>query len=204
MSRRTRRNPDANFRALKLMIEAEARRQRESFDSRPGFVYASAEELVLEHGRRWPWRPLSRDLSPGATRWGAERKCFANSLLAACFHPDLRYVEGFAYCGHLPVHHAWNVDPSGVVLDFTWNEDELLPSLGRAYMGVVVALDRAWTALWDDEGAVLDGWKRDWPTLREPWGVNDHPPRPTREQILAWIGNAGEGYVRLAASRLAS
>lgn len=200
MSKRTRRNPDANYRALKLMVEAEARRKA-GFALRPGAVYHSAEEVLLRHGRRWRWHRLSRDLSP-ATRWGLPRACFSNALLAAMFHADLRYVEGFAYAGAFPIHHAWNVDSVGVVQDFTWREDEIRPSLGRAYLGVVVPIERAMTAVWDAERNVFD----DPPTyasLKMPWVVDDHPARPTDERILEFMSEVG-AHSRATLLRLGS
>lgn len=200
MSGRTRRNPDANFRALKLMLEAEAQRMAER--PRASYVYSSAQELVLEHGRRWRWRRLSRDLSP-ATRWGIPRGCFSNSLLAAQFHPDLRYVEGYAYAGQFPIHHAWNVDPDGVVLDFTWQESEFNPARGRAYMGVVVPIEHAWEQLWDFERSVLDC-PPDWPTFRAPWVVDDHPPRPSVERVVEMLGDVSSEFAEMAKARLAS
>lgn len=201
MSGRTRRNPDANFRALRLMVEAEARRKA---SPRPGAVYSSPEELVLEAGRRWTFRPLSRDLSPGVTRWGIPRGCFSNAMLGAMLHRDLRYVEGFAYAGQVPVHHAWNVDPRNVVLDFTWREDQLHPRQGRAYLGVVVSIEAAWEAVWHRERTVLDC-PPNYPELMTPWTVDNHPARPTDEHIVAMLdGAGGPVFARLAKARLAS
>lgn len=188
MSKRTRRNPDANFRALKLMLEAEARRKA-GFGLRPGAAYFSSEQVLLEVGRRWRWRPLARDLSR-ATRWGLERACFSNALLAAMLHPDLRYVEGFAYAGAFPIHHAWNVDPAGVVVDFTWREDQLDPRQGRAYLGVVVPVERAMHAVWDLGAAVFED-PPDYDSLRAPWVVDDHPARLPDERVIEFLYEVG-------------
>lgn len=203
MSARSRRNPDANFRALKLMVQAEERRKASS-SLRPGAVYRSPEELLLELGRRWTWRPLSRDWSP-MSRWGLERACFANSVLGAILHRDLRYVEGFAYAGTIPIHHAWCVDQNDVVVDFTWQERELLPRLGRAYLGVVVPIERAIDCVWGLGASVFDD-PPEYRSIMEPWVVNDHPPLPSDEAITEFITDAGgEGRADLLAKlRLAS
>lgn len=176
-------NPDPEHRTLKLLLRADARRQ-EDHAMRPGAVYRSAEELILDAGRRWPWRPLSRDWSP-LSRWGAPRTCFANSLIACMAHRDLRYVEGFAYAGHSPIHHAWNVDERGVVLDFTWRELALAP-IGRAYHGVVVPIERAFEAVWTHGESVLHD-APEFRSLMEPWPRYDTPPRPDDAAIAAML-----------------
>jgi len=181
VSQRTRRNPDANFRALRLMMEAVARKRAADFPAKSGY-YASIEELVLDLGRRWRWQPLRREFSPHS-RWGAPKACFSNALIAGLLNPDLRYVEGFAYAGLIPIHHAWNVDAKGVVVDFTWPEDELSPRKGRAYMGVVAPLEAAWKAAWEQETTVLDPPRRPWPT-------QDRPVRPEPDRILEMLGVA--------------
>jgi hypothetical protein len=195
VSRATRRNPDANFRALKLMVQAEAARKA-FYGRRAGAVYQSSEELLLEAGRRWSWQPLARDLSP-LTRWGFPAACYANSLLAAILHSDLRYVEGFAYAGAFPIHHAWNVDSRGVVQDFTWREDQLHPREGRAYLGVVVSIERAMHAIWDLSSTVLED-PPHYASLMERWVVDHHPPRPKVEAITELL-DAAMAEIRLEA-----
>lgn len=177
-------NPDPEHRALKLLLAADVHRQADKAQ-RPGAVYRSAEELVLDAGRRWPWRPLSRDWSP-ASRWGAPSLCFANTLIACMVHRDLRYVEGFAYIGQSPIHHAWNVDERGVVHDFTWREMALLPVPGRAYHGVVVPIERAFDAVWTQGETVLID-PPQFHALMESWPRDDHPPRPTDAAIAAML-----------------
>lgn len=169
------------------MLEAEVARKRPS----PGAVYNGPEQLVLEAGRRWRWRRLSRDFSPGVTRWGIPRGCFSNSMIAAIQHPDLRYVEGFAYAGHFPIHHAWNVDADDTVIDFTWREDrELAPRRGRAYHGVVVPIERAWESTWHQSGSVLD-LAPDFPELFVTWPRNDHPDRPSLDRLAELVEDVG-------------
>jgi hypothetical protein len=61
-------------------------------------------------------------------------------------HSDGRYFEGYAYCGVLPVPHAWVVMPDDRVIDFTWEaKDRKLrregiasDSTGAVYLGVQV------------------------------------------------------------------
>jgi hypothetical protein len=46
--------------------------------------------------------------------------CYMNALHAALRYRDLTYVEGYAYDGTIPIHHAWLVRRDGRVLDPTW------------------------------------------------------------------------------------
>lgn len=192
MSGRVRRHPDPSLRELRLLLEADVQRQQDRA-IRPGAVYRSAEELILDAGVRWPWRSLDREWSPGVTKWGLERACFANAIIACLNHRDLRYVEGFAYSGLTAIHHAWNVDERGRVVDFTWKEHPLLRT-GRAYLGVVVPIERAFDATWAQGETVL----RDPPrfaVLMEQWPRDDNPPRPSDERIVEMLQtHAGTRY----------
>lgn len=114
-------------------------------------VFSCPEALVDMHGDLWTWRPLWRWFSAGS-KWGAPRACFANALLACATNDDLRYAEGFAYCGQFAVHHAWAVDTEDLVLDFTWDEGVFLPRRGRAYLGVLCPLPAAFDAVCNDKG----------------------------------------------------
>lgn len=114
-------------------------------------TFSCPQALVDMHGDLWTWEPASRWFSR-ASKWGAPRACFANALLACATQDDLRYVEGFAYCGQFAVHHAWAVDPDDVVVDFTWDESVFLPRRGRAYLGVPCPLPAAFDAVCNDQG----------------------------------------------------
>lgn len=63
--------------------------------------------------------------------------CFQNSYRMLA-HPELEYVEGVAYSGLIPVHHSWNLDLNGNVIDTTWRTRGKYArhSEGREYFGI--------------------------------------------------------------------
>lgn len=159
--------------ALNAMVKAEAAHAHHKLlEGEEGYEdgYAGPEGLIVIHGRMFDWKPLSRRFSM-ATKWGAPRVCFANSAIACATSGDLRYAEGFAYCGQFAVHHAWCVDALDNVIDFTWREDIYPPRNGRAYLGVLCPLRAAFDACWNDmgylESVLLEGGfpDPDW----DPW-----------------------------------
>lgn len=137
--------------ALRSMVNVESAHHFRFRGAVDAEGFASPAGLVNVHGDLWTWRPLRRRFSR-ASKWGAPRACFANALIACATNVDLRYVEGFAYCGQFAVHHAWAVDMDDIVLDFTWREDVFLPRFGRAYTGVPCPIVPAFEATWNDKG----------------------------------------------------
>jgi hypothetical protein len=88
--------------------------------------FATMERFVLKHGVE------GRARKPGR-RKGKLKECFKNSTVAA-FKGGLRYVEGYALKpGLIPVHHAWNLDEEGRVIDLTWRDN-----LAAEYLGIEI------------------------------------------------------------------
>lgn len=156
-----------------------------------GTPYSDPFDFVLRHGHEYRAVPLGRRELTQRFRYGQEKACFANSIMAGVLHDDLRYVEGFAFNGLLPIHHAWNVDRAGRAIDFTWREAKI-PIAVRAYVGVVFPLELAWDALWEGDAAVLDDWQRDWPILRREFEANEWPPLPGPELLARMRAAAAE------------
>ncbi len=108
----------------------------------PNFTtkYCGFEDLILTNGRFFEPTPLPKGLPKGEIK-----DCFRNAFLLAHEH-DLTYVEGYAR-GIIPVHHAWNVDKNGKVVDNTWCGTDSKPSLrrnpvlGEEYFGVALNLE---------------------------------------------------------------
>jgi hypothetical protein len=69
---------------------------------------------LLKAGRFWTPAKKPRDIA-----YGEMKMCFQNSY-RGMMHDGLRYVEGIAFSGMIPVHHAWNVDEDDNVVDKTW------------------------------------------------------------------------------------
>jgi hypothetical protein len=65
--------------------------------------------------------------------------CFQNAYRMLA-HNELDYAEGIAYSGVIPVHHAWNVDKNGKVVDTTWRTRGKFAkySTGREYFGIII------------------------------------------------------------------
>jgi len=95
-----------------------------------GFQYLSAEDYVADKGRAFDSAPLTDEerevvlaaLEPLVDRgyFFAPKQCFHNSQLLKLSDRSglLTYVEGFAFSGLLPVHHAW-LTINGKVVDTT-------------------------------------------------------------------------------------
>lgn len=96
-----------------------------------GAAAATLHRYVLANGKFYKPAKL-----PSKYRRGTIKFCYGNSLHRVRSHPELTYVEGFAYTGPgFPAFdHAWCVTEDGTVVDTT------LPKVGVAYFGV--AFDR--------------------------------------------------------------
>ena len=161
-----------------------------------GYAYAGAADFILREGQWFEPRPR-----PPAFERGQPAMCFGNAILLSA-RSGLRYVEGYA----LPpdsvelvkglrvrvddadqaVHHAWNLDAEGRLIDTTWKEP------GQAYVGVVFSVERADKATWDGDASVLDDYNRDWPLFRQRWtGETDFEPTD-RLRFLRDATSAGE------------
>jgi len=147
--------------------EHELRQQLEGMDlvrlqQQRGWCYSSPQRFVLVHG---VWS-APHPVPPGMWE-GRPRCCFDNAIHVAILY-DLPYIEGYALLGlgetAIALHHAWNLDPQGRVIDVTWR-----PTLGLAYVGVPFSPERADEATWEFDGTILEDYKRRYPLLREPW-----------------------------------
>ena len=161
---------------------------RATWTPRPGspearLHYKGPADFILREGRLMMWRP-------GAADWirkGLPRHCFHNALMVGCVH-RLPIVEGFAWndVTPIPIHHAWNLDSRGRVIDVTWDERVQ----GRAYMGVPFAARRLHDCTWHGDASVLDDWMRHWPVLAEPWPGEDSPGDDVDEVLRASLADA--------------
>jgi len=137
-----------------------------------GYVYRNAADFLLRHA---VWYEPSR--YPADVGQGMPKHCYGNAILLAATR-SWKYVEGYALApilqqGAFPVHHAWNVDQQGQLVDSTWRNN------GLAYYGVEFSVERAEEATWDGDGSVLDDWLRGFPLFKEPWtGERDWPASP--------------------------
>ena len=150
--------------------------------------YLCMEDFVMQEGTGYlkvsPDHPGEYKRNRYRTRM--PRQCFDNAYKAAvASRGKLRYVEGYAHGGFMPVHHAWNIDTEGRIVDTTWcgdGEDRgyfTRPPLGSAYMGVVFDVPFVRNLRTDNNTCVIDRWDEGWPVLRQKY-IN-----PLREAVTA-------------------
>jgi hypothetical protein len=117
------------------------RRAERGYDpSLPRLHYVGFEQMVLKHGLLFKHGP---DVTPTEREYSATtpKECFLNATHAALEHRDLTYVEGYAYNGLLPIHHAWLVDENGVVHDPTWASMQGREGEADIYIGIPFKTD---------------------------------------------------------------
>jgi len=91
------------------------------------FKYSGIEDLYFKSGHLFSQEPLSvadmfdlGELLRGVVRYRFRpRECFMNAAKLAFDVNGLVYCEGFAWCGIIPVQHAW-VSFRGRPIDVTW------------------------------------------------------------------------------------
>ena len=84
---------------------------------RPGWKYASYEELVLKEGKPFVSPERLRPYGSGIRR-GKDKRCYEQAMWCARSY-DLHYVEGYA-TSLIPVAHAWCVVPTGRTIGKVW------------------------------------------------------------------------------------
>lgn len=141
-----------------LDMEQEARRMWR-IDGPKGYHYNSFADFLLREARFWTAQQL-----PARYPSMIPRACYWNAWKLAKRFRSLRYVEGYAYGGLIPVMHAWCVDRDDRVIDPTWAGvyDDLTEV---AYFGVVVPREY----LREHGPGVIDDWQNHWPLMKRPW-----------------------------------
>lgn len=149
---------------------------REKFGLKTNMAYTCLEDFVLQHGTEFT------EISPDQPVSGRARNRYQPRMLKGCFHNAycaavasrgrLRYAEGYADGSFMPVHHAWNIDPEGRVVDTTWchGDSERLPGPGKAYMGLVFPIEYVRQIRTSDNCSIIDQWQRGWPLLQKEFG----------------------------------
>jgi hypothetical protein len=127
------------------------------------FLYASVFDFVVRHGRRFELAPW-----PALKKRGQMRECYTNATKMVFADSDLRYCEGIAYAGTIPVLHAWVLQPDGKILDPTWPDGE--EYLGCVFRTKYLAKCIARRGFW---GSLLDAWEEGFPLLTGAHPVSD-------------------------------
>ncbi len=127
--------------------------------------YSGLADLVVREGEHFDALPLPDHMT---AEMGIPKMCYGNALdLAVRYGYD--YVEGYAWVGILPVHHAWAAD-SERMYEVTWPDVD--PEV-HAYRGLRIPWSTAGeiVELMDYYG-LLDDWMNGWPALRQPWNLD--------------------------------
>ena len=93
-------------------------------------TFSVVAKFILDNGKEFSVGPY--------TFVGKRKKpnnCFGNAALMALADERLLYVEGYVTCRGIPIHHAWNVDLDGKLIDPT------LTGGLHHYFGVVFTTD---------------------------------------------------------------
>jgi hypothetical protein len=103
---------------LRMMLEQEAA----AFALMGGPSLMS--QLILKHGIEGVG--VKHDQPPGTPK-----ECFSNAAHRALEGP-FDYVEGYGLRASLgiPIHHAWNIDKDGRIIDVTWTDPEKCHYIG--------------------------------------------------------------------------
>ncbi len=98
------------------------------------------EHPGLEGGQYWKAVPWSTWKGTGWRR-GSLDDCYRKAAMFAIKHPELKYVEGFAFGppNDVVYAHAWNVDDEARVIERTWYQPDDWVE-GMTYYGVVIEI----------------------------------------------------------------
>lgn len=164
-----------------------------------GFEYACPEDFVLDRGKVPKSEPLTEEqfdyLRRIARMTGLlfkPKQCFHNSMLLtmedSVWSKRIEYVEGFAFTGSIPVHHAW-VKLDGKLVDLTRSlrpeaaeeflkdikpqadlKDRVLGEIpdGWEYLGVQFDRKEVWDYVthYGETNSLIDNWNLDYRCLR--------------------------------------
>ncbi len=146
----------------------------------PGYNYKSMYDFVLDRGEffdaQTPLTPEEEKIVRAAkkSRKFQMKQCFYNSqkLLLEDSSGQLKYAEGWAHSGIIPVHHGW-VHINGKVVDVTWTNREsrlIAPPEGFTYFGVSfdskLVIERMLSS--GVACSVIDDYENNWPVLKWP------------------------------------
>ena len=163
-------------------------------------TYAGLCDFILDRGHPRPdSSPLTEEqfeyltkVAKATTLRFEPKQCFHNAMMLAICDSNLEgrieYIEGFAYTGALPVHHAW-VELDGKLVDLTRSlrpnsaqefingkppqadlRDRLLGVIpeGWEYLGVTFDSDEVQSYVWEHEetNSLITNYRDGFPKLK--------------------------------------
>ncbi len=110
------------------------------------------EGYILTHGTLFIGREPSKNVIVPTFK-PKSKQCYYNSQMLA-LEGDLKYFEGIAYNGLLPLEHAWCVSDSKVI-DVTWevNDKKFKENHDKTciYYGIEIPTDFVWKNMLERE-----------------------------------------------------
>lgn len=172
---------------------------------RPGYHYACMEELLLDAGQFYHSNALTKEEKnhvleciEGLGFEPEQKQCYYNSQLLCLmdFTNQIKYCEGFAYSGLIPLLHAW-ISINDKVVDVTWRKDYKKDgafTLGEfnsetAYMGLNVPKRTIRETLFEKEQSIsfIDNYEDGWPLLKnkfiKPKNYEKNEKQPVRPSM---------------------
>jgi hypothetical protein len=174
-----------------------------------GFNYGGTEDYILDRGVD---QTLSEPLTDeeldtlyfvlNSSGRFMQKQCFYNAQMVVLYHPEFRYVEGYAQGrAIIPVHHAW-LTLNGKLIDLTWRTDKsnhkgrlrdrifgAIPE-GWQYRGIPFDAEQIRKRIGEsgEARAVIGDWQRGHPLFKQE---RLHPPEQFDERIVK-IMTAGD------------
>lgn len=177
--------------------------------------YAGLCDFVLDRGQPQPESaPLTEEqfeyltkVAKATTLTFEPKQCFHNAMMLAICDSHLEgrieYIEGFAYTGSLPVHHAW-VELDGKLVDLTRSlrpdsvqefidgkppqadlRDRLLGVIpeGWEYIGTAFDSDEVQSYVWEHEetNSLITNYRDGFPKLKQE--RISQVPKAVRDQL---------------------
>lgn len=143
-----------------------------------GYEYSGMQDFLVREGTWYTPSPL-----PQGVRRGVPKGCYGNALTQAILR-GWTYVEGLAIPDigvPLPMQHAWNVTPEGVLVDNTWDE------VGLAYIGVPFSIGRADRVIWGQNETIFENISDRFAIYKNKWQGEDWDKVWRKSQLRRFI-----------------
>ena len=156
-------------------------RNRHKVNKPKEFHYSCSEELLLDAGKFYRSNELTKQEREYVQKtldslgfMPRSKECYYNAQLMILndYEKRLSYCEGIAYCGLIPLNHAW-LTINEKVIDLTW-KDGVAYVFGkfkadRSYMGITIEREEIKDKVFKKECSIsfLDNWEERYPLLRK-------------------------------------
>jgi hypothetical protein len=149
-----------NFKQLAEYLEQIKSLREQYKPDNWNYHYLCNEDFVLQEGKFFE---PNKNIKP--YKLMTIKLCFKNAFQIMDRY-GLRYIEGYATTGIIPMLHAWNLTDDDKVIDVTWRFNDKYSPL--AYVGVEFNKDLIYKTLINKRTyGILDNWEDRFPHLKE-------------------------------------